>query len=210
MVSRTGFTGDLGYELWIEPGKAELLWDDLFRVGQLYGIRAIGVHALEMSRVEAGYIAAFQDFLPAKPTVRTGRTRSPLELGLEWLVDFKKPNFNGRRALAEEKRRGSTWRLVKLDIEGNKAAHHSYIFAKSKGNRKEIGFVTSAVWSPVTKQNVAIGTVHMPHGAVGSDVWVDIFYQREMHWNRTMAKATVVDKPFWFPTRRGATPPGPY
>ena len=210
MVSRTGFTGDLGYELWIEPGKAGLLWDDLFRAGKLYGIRAIGVHALEMARVEAGYLAAFQDFLPAKPTVRTDRTRSPLELGLEWLVDFKKPNFNGRRALAEEKRRGSTWRLVKLDIEGNKAAHNSYIFAKSKNNRKEIGFVTSAVWSPVTKQNVALGTVNMPHGAVGSDVWIDIFYQREMHWNRTMAKATVVDKPFWFPPRRGATPPGPY
>ncbi len=210
MVSRTGFTGDLGYELWIEPGKAGLLWDDLFRAGKLYGIRAIGVHALEMARVEAGYLAAFQDFLPAKPTVRTDRTRSPLELGLEWLVDFKKPNFNGRRALAEEKRRGSTWRLVKLDIEGNKAAHHSYIFAKSKNNRKEIGFVTSAVWSPITKQNVALGTVNMPHGAVGSDVWIDIFYQREMHWNRTMAKATVVDKPFWFPPRRGATPPGPY
>ena len=210
MVSRTGFTGDLGYELWIEPGKAELLWDDLFRAGKLYGIRAIGVHALEMARVEAGYLAAFQDFLPAKPTVRTDRTRSPLELGLEWLVDFKKPNFNGRRALAEEKRRGSTWRLVKLDIEGNKAAHNSYIFAKSKNNRKEIGFVTSAVWSPVTKQNVALGTVNMPHGAVGSDVWIDIFYQREMHWSRTMAKATVVDKPFWFPPRRSATPPGPY
>ena len=210
MVSRTGFTGDLGYELWIEPGKAGLLWDDLFRAGKLYGIRAIGVHALEMSRVEAGYLAAFQDFLPAKPTVRTDRTRSPLELGLEWLVDFKKPNFNGRRALAEEKRRGSTWRLVKLDIEGNKAAHHSYIFSKPKGNRKEIGFVTSAVWSPVTKQNVALGTVNMPHGAVGSDVWVDIFYQREMHWSRAMAKATVVDKPFWFPPRRSATPPGPY
>ncbi len=210
MVSRTGFTGDLGYELWIEPGKAGLLWDDLFRAGKLYGIRAIGVHALEMSRVEAGYLAAFQDFLPAKPTVRTDRTRSPLELGLEWLVDFKKPNFNGRRALAEEKRRGSTWRLVKLDIEGNKAAHDSYIYAKSKNNKKEIGFVTSAVWSPVTKQNVALGTVNMPHGAVGSEVWVDIFYQREMHWSRAMAKATVVDKPFWFPPRRSATPPGPY
>jgi len=210
MVSRTGFTGDLGYELWIEPGKAGLLWDDLFAAGQWYGIRAIGVHALEMARVEAGYLAAFQDFLPAKPTVRTGRTRSPLELGLEWLVDFKKPNFNGRRALAEEKRRGSTWRLVKLDIEGNKTAHNSYIFAKSKNNKKEIGFVTSAVWSPITKQNVALGTVRMPHGEVGSDIWIEIFYQREMHWNRTMAKATVVDKPFWFPPRRGATPPGPY
>lgn len=210
MVSRTGFTGDLGYELWIEPGKAEALWDALFAAGKLHGIRAIGVHALEMARVEAGYLAAYHEFLPAKATVRTGRTRSPLELGLEWLVDFKKPNFNGRRALAEEKRRGSTWRLVKLDIEGNKIAHSSYIFDDASASKKNIGFITSAEWSPVCKQNVALGSVRMPHGAVGSTVWVEIYYQREMHWSRAMARATVVDKPFWFPPRRSATPPGPY
>jgi len=210
MVSRTGFTGDLGYELWLQPDKAELLWDALFEAGKLHGIRAMGTHALELARIEAGYLAAYEDFLPADATMRNGRTRSPFELGLSWLVDFKKPNFNGRRALAEEMRRGSTWRLVKLDIDGNKAAHHSYIFAKEKGNKKEIGFVTSAAWSPVCKQNIAIGTVRMPHGAVGSNVWVEIFYQREMHWSRAMAKATVVDKPFWFPPRRSVTPPGPY
>ena len=207
MVSRTGFTGDLGYELWIETGKAEALWDALFAAGKLHGIRAIGVHALEMARVEAGYLAAYQDFLPAKATVRTGRTRSPLELGLDWLVDFTKPNFNGRRALAEEKRRGPTWRLVKLDIEGNKVANSSYIFESQRGNKGEIGFITSAEWSPICKQNVAIGTVRRPHGEVGSTVWVEVYYQREMHWSRVMAKATVVDKPFWFPPRRGATPP---
>jgi len=207
MVSRTGFTGDLGYELWIDPDKAEALWDALFVAGQVTGIRAIGTHALEHARVEAGYLAAYEDFLPANATVRTGRTRSPLELGLEWLVDFKKANFNGRRALAEEKRNGSTWRLVKLDIEGNKTAHHSYIFADAKLN-KNIGFVTSAAWSPVCKQNIAIGSVRVPHGAVGGNVWVEIYYQREMHWARMVAKAEVVDKPFWFPKRRGVTPPG--
>jgi len=207
MVSRTGFTGDLGYELWIDPDKAEALWDALFAAGQVTGIRAIGTHALEHARIEAGYLAAYEDFLPANATVRTGRTRSPLELGLEWLVDFKKANFNGRRALAEEKRNGSTWRLVKLDIEGNKQADHSYIFADSK-LKKNIGFVTSAAWSPICKQNVAIGTVRTPHGEVGSNVWVEVYYQREMHWSRMVAKAEVVDKPFWFPKRRGATPPG--
>jgi aminomethyltransferase len=139
--------------------------------------------------------------------VRTGRTRSPLELGLDWLVDFKKPNFNGRRALAHEKRNGSAWRLVKLDIDGNKPAHHAYIFADSRA-RKNIGFVTSATWSPVCKQNIALGTVRTPHGAPGSTLWVEIFYQREMHWSRMMARAEVVDKPFWFPERRGLTPPG--
>lgn len=210
MVSRTGFTGDLGYELWIDPDKAEALWDALFEAGRLFGIRAIGTSALEMSRIEAGFLAAYMEFLPADETVRTGRSRSPLELGLGWLVDFKKPNFNGRRVLAEEKRCGSAWRLVKLDIEGNKPAKNAYIFSKERANKSDIGFVTSAMWSPVCKQNIAIGTVRAEYGKPGDTLWVEVYYQREMHWNRTMAKARVVDKPFWFPARRGATPPGPY
>jgi aminomethyltransferase len=169
----------------------------------------IGTHALELARIEAGYIAPYAEFLPVDETVRTGRSRSPFELGLEWLVDFKKPNFNGRRALAEEKRNGSTWQLVKLDIEGNKIADSAYIFSTPKG-KNSIGFITSATWSPVCKQNIALGTVKAPHGKPGDTVWVEVYYQREMHWNREMAKATVVDKPFWFPPRRGATPPGIY
>ena len=209
MVSRTGFTGDLGYELWIDPDKAEALWDALFAAGEDFGIRAIGTTALEMARIEAGYLAPYLEFLPSDEVVRTGRTRSPFELGLGWLVDFKKANFNGRRALADEQRRGPTWQLVKLDIEGNKAAHDSYIFSDKKGY-KNIGFVTSAMWSPVCKQNIALGTVKAPHGEPGGSVWVEVYYQREMHWNRAMCKATVVDKPFWLPPRRSATPPGPY
>jgi aminomethyltransferase len=210
MISRTGFTGDLGYELWIDPDSAGDLWDALFEAGRLYGIRPIGTIALNMARLEAGYIAVYDDFLPADETVRTGRSRSPFELGLDWLVDFKKPVFNGRRALAEEQRRGSTWRLVKLDIEGNKPAHNAYIFPKEKRNRGDIGFITSAMWSPVCKQNIALGSVKTPYGKPGDTLWVEIFYQREMHWSRKMARAKVVDKPFWFPPRRGATPPGPY
>ena len=208
LVSRTGYTGDLGYELWIDAPKAEALWDALFEAGKNHGIMPIGVTALEQARVEAGYLAAYEDFLPAHVTVRTGRSRSPFELGLGWLVDFKKPNFNGRRALAEEKRRGSKWRLVKLDIEGNKPANHSYIFTKKYGRFKQVGFVTSATWSPVCKQNIAIGTVNTPYGAVGDTLWVEIYYQREMHWSRLMAQAEVVDKPFWDPERRRVTPPG--
>ena len=148
--------------------------------------------------------------MPAETTVRTGRTRSPLEIGMEWLVDFNKDNFNGRRALLKEKVEGSTWQLVKLDIEGNKTADNSYIYADDKKNSDEIGFITSAAWSPVCKQNIALGTVRTPYGKPGDNVWVEVYYQREMHWNRVMAKATVVDKPFWFPARRGMTPPAPF
>ena len=209
-VSRTGFTGDLGYELWMRPDDATDWWDRLFAAGAPFGIRAIGGDALQLARVEAGFIQAEADFLPAKCTVRTGRTRSPFELDMGWLVDFTKPNFNGRRALAEEMRSGSRWRLVRLDIDGNKPAHNAYIYAKRRGNRKEIGFTTSAAWSPVCKQNVALGTVDARYGAPGDRLWVEIYYQREMHWSRVMAEAQVVEGPFWSPARRRATPPAPY
>ncbi|MDG2374962.1 MAG: aminomethyltransferase family protein [Woeseiaceae bacterium] len=209
MVSRTGFTGDLGYELWITNDRAIELWDALFEAGKHFGIMAMGTAALEHARIEAGFLAPFEEFLPAHTTVRTGRARSPLELGLEWLVDFSKPCFNGRRALLDEKKNGSTWRLVKLDIEGNKEAHQAFIFPKKNGG-KECGFVTSAMWSPVCKQNIALGTVRTPHGNVGDKLWVEIYYQREMHWSRVMAEATVVDKPFWDPPRKRSTPPEPY
>ena len=209
MVSRTGFTGDLGYELWTTNDRAIELWDALFEAGEHFGIMAMGTEALEHARIEAGFLAPFEEFLPAHTTVRSGRARSPLELGLEWLVDFSKPCFNGRRALLEEKKNGSTWRLVKLDIEGNKEAHQAFIFPKQNGG-KECGFVTSAMWSPVCKQNIALGTVRTPHGNVGDKLWVEIYYQREMHWSRVMAEATVVDKPFWDPPRKRSTPPEPY
>ena len=210
MVSRTGFTGDLGYELWITPKKAIELWDALFKAGEHYGIMAMGTEALEHARIEAGFLAPFEEFLPAHTTVRTGRSRSPLELGLEWLVDFSKPCFNGKRALVEEKKNGSTWRLVRLDIEGNKEAHQSFIFPNRSGRGDECGFVTSAMWSPVCKQNIALGTVRTPHGKVGDTLWVEIYYQREMHWSRVMAEAKVVDGPFWDPPRKRATPPEPF
>ena len=207
-ISRTGFTGDLGYEAWMPPEKAGLFWDRLFEAGADIGIRAIGTHALELARIEAGFLQADVDFLPADAVIRHGRTRSPLELGLGWLVDFGKANFNGRRALAEEWRNGSRWRLVRLDIEGNKPANDAYLYAKSGGG-KHIGFVTSAAWSPICKKNIALGTVDALYGEVGDTLWAEIYYRREMHWTRKMARADVVDGPFWNPERRRLTPPNP-
>jgi len=207
MVSRTGFTGDLGYELFIDPDHAEVLWDRLFEAGRLYNIRPLGSQALEMLRIEAGFVMAGSDFMPAMSTVRTTHTRSPFELGLDWLVDFKKPLFNGRRALLEEKKNGSRYRLVRLDIEGNKPAHNSYVFDT---NKKNIGWVTSALWSPSAKANIALATVDMPHGEIGEEMLVEIYYQRELKWSRVMAKAKVVQGPFWDPPRRRQTPPAAF
>ncbi len=203
MVSRTGFTGDLGYELWIAAPAAEVLWDRLFAAGKEHGIRPMGEEALSMARIEAGFIQAHVDFLPANEAVRPDRTRSPLELGLEWLVDFKKPHFTGRRALLAEKRRGSRYRLVKLDIDGNKPAHSSFIYAKGQ---KFAGTVTSAMWSPSAKANIALASLKTPYGDPGDELWAEIYYQRELKWKRVMAPCRVVEGVFFEPPRRRMTP----
>ncbi len=203
MVSRTGFTGDLGYELWIDPSRALALWDALFEKGANHGIRPMGTQSLEVARIEAGFIQAQVDFLPADQAIRLDRSRSPFELDLGRLVDFSKPNFNGRRALLEEQRCGSRFRLVRLDIEGNKPARSAYIY----DNRKNvIGTVTSAEWSPSAKSNIALASMHMPWGLPGDELWAEIYYQRELKWSRVMARCRVVEGAFFDPPRRRATP----
>ncbi len=206
MVSRTGFTGDLGYELWLAPQDAERVWDALMFAGRTRGIRAIGSQALNIARIEAGFISPNVDFVSAEHTIRTGRDRSPLELGLSWLVDFDKGHFTGRRALLRESRSGVRRQLVGLDVAGNKPAHDALLYATESGKR-EIGAVTSAVWSPTCKRNIALAMVDAPFHQTGSTVWADIYLNRELKWERRMSRAQIVERPFFAPERRRATPP---
>jgi aminomethyltransferase len=203
-VSRTGFTGDLGYELWIAADKAEVLWDRLFAAGRPYLIKPFGSDALDLARIEAGFLQAGVDFVPAESAVRTGRSRSPFELGLGWLVDMDKPVFNGRRALQRELAEGSRYRFAMLDVDGNKPAGHSFILSGGK----KVGTVTSAAWCPSAKSNVAFAQLEMPHGAVGEELVAEIYYQRELHWTRVLAPCRVIDAPVFNPPRRRAVPAG--
>lgn len=203
-VSRTGFTGDLGYELWLPSTLALTLWDSLFEAGQNLGIRPMGTDALELARIEAGFLQAGTDFLPSDLTVRADRTRSPYELGLGWLVDLDKSVFNGRRALKREHEQGTAnWQLLKLEVAGNKAAHNAYVYQ----GRRKVGFVTSAAWSPVAKKSIALAHVKIGVTAKRKQLSVAIDYQKELHWSRTDAICEVVRKPFWNPPRRQMTPP---
>ncbi len=206
LISRSGFTGDLGYELFVKPDQAEALWDAIFEAGKNYNVRPIGGQALEMARIEAGFIQAGVDFMPSTETIRPGHTRSPFELGLDWLVNLDKDCvFNGRRALQREKEQGSRYRFVRLDVSGNKPACNAYLFDRENG--KNIGAVSCATWAPSAKKNIALGYVNMPHGKVGDQVWAEIYYQKELKWNKRWAKCTVVDGPFWDPPRKRQTPP---
>jgi aminomethyltransferase len=209
MVSRTGFTGDLGYELWMAPQDAERVWDALFEAGRTRGIRPIGSRALNIARIEAGFLLPNVDFVPGERTVFIGTARSPLELGLAWLVDFGKGHFTGRRALLAEQRRGARRRLVGLDVEGTKPAHNALLYGDRR-LRRQAGSVTSAVWSPTTKRNLALALVDAPHFDSGGTLWAEIYLSRELVWERRVVRARVVERPFFAPERRRATPPGDY
>ena len=209
MVSRTGFTGDLGYELWMRPADAESVWDALMEEGRSRAVRPIGSRALNIARIEAGFLLPNLDFVSAAHALRIGSERSPLELGLAWLVDFNKGHFTGRRALLEEQRRGPTRQLVGLDIEGNKPAHNALLYADRSGS-KQVGSVSSATWSPTCKRNLAFAMVDAPYIALGSTVWAEIYLNRELTWERRMARARVVERPFYAPQRRRATPPADF
>lgn len=208
-ISRTGFTGDLGYELWTSPDLALELWDLLFEAGQLYGIRPIGTTALNLARIEAGFIITNLDFIAADQALRSDRRRSPFEMGLDWMIDFGKSHFNGRRALLREREsQSSKWALVGLELEGNVPGDHALIYFDRK---QEVGHVTAAAWSPVLKRNIALAMLKRPyHAAKAHNLWAEIYALRELEYHKLMVKAAVTPRPFFNPARRRAAPPGLY
>jgi aminomethyltransferase len=207
LVSRTGFTGDLGYELWIDHSLALALWDELYAAGEHHGIQPYGETATNMARLEAGFIMPYMDFNEALKTVHFEHDHTPLELDLEWLVDFGKPHFSGKRALVAEKQAGSKWKLIKLDIEGNWPAEGSIVYNDEKCS-KDIGYVTSAMWSPAVKANIALAMIRTEH--LDGDLWVEIYKYKDLRPYRRMALGTIQTKPFWRPPRARATPPADY
>jgi aminomethyltransferase len=207
MISRTGFTGDLGYELWIENDNALELWDTLYEIGENYGIQPYGEAATNMARLEAGFIMPYMEFNEALKTVHYQHDQTPFELNLGWLVDFNKPLFNGRKALLLDKKNGPKYTLTKLDIEGNKPAEGSYIYGDKKCSL-EIGYVTSAMWSPAVKANIAMAMIKTEH--LHGEIWAEIYYEKELRQYDKVARCSIKEKPFWAPTRARMTPPEHY
>ncbi|WP_019528000.1 aminomethyltransferase family protein [Dasania marina] len=204
MISRTGFTGDLGYELWVDPKDAIALWDHIFSTGSIFGVQPLGLESLEKARLEAGFLSPYVDFHPALHTMDKGNDHSPFEMALSWIVNFKKGHFTGRAALLKEKQAGKHRRLLKLDIEGNKAAESAILY-RDEACQKQIGYVTSAMWSPVVKANIALGLVEGKYA--DGPIYAEVYHQRELRWVRKVCKCTKQTKPFWAPARAKQTPP---
>lgn len=208
-ISRTGFTGDLGYELFVPAELALSLWDRLMKAGELRGIRAIGYTALNRARLEAGLIVANSDFVAAEHAIRADRMRMPDEIGLGFMVDMEKGHFNGRRAILEARAKKRLRHvLVGLEIEGNVPAEHAIVYHKKS---REVGLISAAMWSPMAKRNIAIASFDLPYGdSVTDDLWVEIYAMRELRYERLMKKARVVPRPFIKLDRRSASPPADF
>ncbi|CAN5579669.1 aminomethyltransferase family protein [soil metagenome] len=188
-VSRTGYTGDLGYELWIPAESATIVWDRLMEVGVAWAIRPAGMLALDVTRLEAGLILLEVDYTSARHALNPEQDYSPFEIGLGRLVDLEKADYVGRRALAEEQRRGGPdRRLVGLTldwygIEGLYDAHGIPPAISPTVDRaarpvfgfggRQVGKVTSLGWSPILKQAIALASVPEAYESVGSRVEVE-------------------------------------
>jgi len=207
-VSRTGYTGDLGYELWVDPADALPLWDALFSVRDRYDLHAMGLSALEMVRIEAGFIMPGFDFNTAEATIRNGYDRSPFEVGLGWAVSLDKGHFTGRQALRAEKARPARRRLTKIVVEGNKPVGAAFIYARRNG--RQIGEIKCATWSPILKANLALADIELANGRLPDELWARIEYQRELKWLSAWAACHATTKPFYLPEHRRATPPPRY
>ena len=202
-ISRTGFSGDLGYEIWCKNEDAINVWDSLFTFNRDYKVLPAGMNALDMVRVEAGFIQPNADFMSAEQTLRPNRMRNPYELGMGWLVDLNKNYFTGKKNLINLKKQTLTKKLVGLDIQGDKPAIGSVLYDK---NKKEIGIVTAGMWSPSLKSNIAFGYVDKDHMKIGSKVFAEIYHPEELEYKKIWAECSVVKKQFFNPPRRHKVP----
>ena len=195
-VSRTSFVGDLGYEIWCDNSLIGDVWDALVKVGA----KPMGIIALVQARLEAGLIVPDEtfDFKPAKPDGSDAHefNRSPLELGLEFVVDFNKGDFVGRSALEAEKKNGSTWALVGLELEGTQGSSHGN---EVKAGGEIVGKVTSGWVSSNLNKSIALATVKSAQSKVGTALTVVI--------DGKTINAKVVDRPFYKTDRKTQTPP---
>ena len=207
-VSRTGYTGDLGYEVWVEPANALRVWDAIFSVQGQYDIQPMGLDALEIVRIEAGFIMPGFDFNTAESTVRNGYDRSPYEVGLGWVVSLDKGHFTGRKALIAEKAQPVKRRLTKIVVDGNKPVGEAFIYTGKGG--KLVGEIKCTIWSPVLKANLALADIDYVNGRLPGKLWARFDYQRELKWRTAWAECHAQTKPFYNPDHRSATPPNPF
>jgi glycine cleavage system T protein (aminomethyltransferase) len=215
-ISRTGYTGDLGYEIWIDWQDAVRVWDALMEAGRRFDIHATGMLALDVARIEAGLILADVDYISSKKALIPSQKYTPAEVGLGKLVHYEKENFIGRRALLEEKKIGPKRVLVGLEIDWNEVealfdkmglapqtpATASRVHVPVYTGREQVGPATSTTWSSLLKRLIALASVEPQYAQPGTKLQMEVTVEAV----RYKAAATVRQLPFFNPPRKSKTP----
>lgn len=216
-ISRTGYTGDLGYEIWMPWHEALRVWDALVEAGTAFDLHPTGMLALDIARIEAGLLLIDVDFHSSRKAMIESQKYSPFELGLGRLVDFDKGPFIGRGALAAEQRRGHKRQIVGIEVDWTAVerlyeavglpptapATASRVAVPVYRDGRQVGRATSTTWSTLLKKFIGLATVDAPHYAVGTKLEIEVTVEAVRH----RAPAAVVKTPFFNPPRKTATPP---
>ncbi len=211
-ISRTGYTGDLGYEVWVDNKRALEIWDAIIAAGRPHGLAPAGLDALDMTRIEAGYIMLGVDYFSAPRVVLETRRSSPFEIGLGWLVHLERGPFVGEAALGREKSDEKGWRLVGLELDWDEleSLYDSYglpagLPAEARrdplpvnDDGKQIGQATSHTWSPILKKSIALASVRTPYARPGTALQIE----HTVEFERRRVEALVVKTPFFDPPRK--------
>jgi aminomethyltransferase len=215
-VSRTGYTGDLGYEIWIPWNEGPKIWDALMTKGRAFDLHPVGMLALDVARIEAGLLLIDVDFNSSKKALIEQQKYSPFELGLGRLVNLQKPRFIGRDALIKEQIHGHNRQIVGLEVDWMSVerihdeiglpptmpAAASRVAVPVYKNGTQIGKATSTTWSPTLKKLIALATVKRDFAKRGVSLEIEITVEAVRH----RVPATVVKTPFFDPKRKTATP----
>ena len=215
-ISRTGYTGDLGYEIWMDSKDALSVWDLLMDKGKPFGITPTGLQALDIARIEAGLILLDVDYISSRHAIVESRKSSPYELGLGWAVKMKKKDFIGKRALEAELARGSEWEFVGIDIHWTELEDHYRKVGLAPGlpgtawrtstplykGNEQVGYATSGCWSPILKRYIALAHVKSDYAQSGST----LDFELKVEHYRQVTPAIVVKTPFYNPERKRSCP----
>jgi aminomethyltransferase len=214
-ISRTGYTGDLGYEIWVATEAAVKVWDALMEAGRAFDIHPAGMLALDVARIEAGLLLIDVDFNSSKKALIEEQKYSPFEMGLGRLVHLNKNRFIGQSALIAEQKRGSAREIVGLEIDWPEVEGlyedvglppavspiASRVAVPVFKDGTQVGKATSSTWSPTLKKMIALATVKREHTRPGTQLQFEITVEAKRH----RVRATVVKTPFFNPKRKTAT-----
>jgi aminomethyltransferase len=213
-ISRTGYTGDLGYELWVDAERAVPVWDALMACGAAYGITPAGIWALDIARIEAGLVMLDVDYYSAHHALIEDQKSFPDEINLAWTVNLAKGPYNGRRALRRARAGKQAWSFVGIEVDWESMErlyaarglppHLPNVAWRTSvpvyRNGEQIGYATSGCWSPLLKRSLALAHLETPHFAAGTPVQIEVTVEHR----RERADAVVRALPFYDPARKRA------